>query len=179
MTLTGSSSFLFTEYRVPVHLWLPFSEIKWYKICENPRSINAHFLLPSVFTGQILVLERIWTKTSRIWAFGEGKKKDIPGRGNILSKDLELGISGYVWETVSILFLRSEGSAGGSNGERRLEARSQRLLVTFGWFQTSKPPIKRVKICHHVYSREYTTGFESGSKEEAKTYFSNVSMAWN
>lgn len=73
-------------------------------------------------------------------------------------------------EKVSAPCLCTEGSAGSSNGETGLEARTWRGRDTRRGPHI-QPPIKGVKIGRHVYSKQHATGFGSNSDVEARTDF--------
>lgn len=68
----------------------------------------------------------------RILTFEEGKKKDIPGRGERISKGLSAEHSRLCRTETEYSLSARVGSASGSNGERWFEAGSQGLLVTLG-----------------------------------------------
>lgn len=121
----------------------PFSEIKWYTMCENMCSIKAHSLPPSVFTAQIPVLERTWPKNqdeqdTDILGVEEEHHKQRPGPGDIrlCTRNSERAVS-VAWRPCRWW-----------EWKRWFEARSQRLLFTWERFQIAKLPIRWVQICH-------------------------------
>lgn len=111
---------------------------------------------------------------SRIWALEEWERKDIPGRRNIISEGWELGPPGSAWET--------EDSVSAEWGIYRWEwwrkvitetsgnLRMIPNIIQIGWFHQSR---------EYKDSRDYTTGFKSTSKEEAKTYFEHWQYGMN
>lgn len=175
LTLSGSSSFckiLNTKFLCT--FWLPFSGITWYKLLEN-TSVTL-MSAPSVFTGQILVLKGTPSKMRRTQAFGEWMREVIPSRWSIMTTGLGLGTSGWMRKRVLRVCAvnAQQGAAVEKPGLRPAHGGSRDP----GRGPHIQPPIKGVKIGHHVHSKQHTMALEAIQMWKLEPISSAVRMVW-